>query len=122
MAEPATSTVGITLAAGAITLTGSILGLQYDHLMAGMFGGLVALSMADPTTKWRMTSSVAISALMAGYTTPVLVAFGHNFAIWTSTVAEGSFSLFCAVAAGVSSHTAVPSFLAFIKRFIGAKK
>lgn len=47
MTEPATITAaGGALALGTVTLTGSILGLEYDVLLVGLAGGLVALSAA----------------------------------------------------------------------------
>lgn len=119
MAEPASSTVGIAIAAGTVTLTGSILGLQYGYLMAGLFGGLVALSMADPTTRLRMAASVAISALAAGYATPVLVVFANEYLTWTGKVAHESFELFCAAGIGISAQTTLPSGIAWLKKRIG---
>lgn len=119
MAEPASSTVGIAIAAGTITLTGSILGLQYDFLMAGLFGGLVALSLAEQTSRMRMASSVAISALAAGYCTPVLVVIFHEYLIWSGKISHESLSLFCAAAIGVSAQTVLPVGLAWLKRRIG---
>lgn len=119
MAEPASSTVGIAIAAGTITLTGSILGLQYGYLMAGLFGGLVALSVATPTTRLRMATSVAISALAAGYSTPVLVVFANEYLAWTGRVARDSFELFCAAGIGVSAQTALPGALSWLKKRIG---
>ena len=118
MAEPTASTVGIAIAAGTITLSGSILGLQYGYLLAGLFGGLIALSIADPTTRLRMAMSVAISALAAGYSTPVLVGFVTEYLIWTSKVAHDSLELFCAAGVGVSAQTVIPSGIAWVKKRI----
>jgi hypothetical protein len=118
MAEPASSTVAVAIAAGTITLTGSILGLQYGYLMAGLSGGLMALSMAEPTTRLRMATSVAISALAAGYATPVLVAFANEYLAWTGRVAHDAFELFCAAGIGVSAHTALPGGMAWLKKRI----
>lgn len=122
MSGPTPSTLGISIAAGAITLSGSILGLQYEYLMAGMFGGLMALSLAEPTTKWKMATVVATSSVMAGYGTPVAVAFAHTYAIWTTAISHESFSLFCSASIGISTHTAIPAFLSKAKKLIGAIK
>lgn len=122
MSAPTPTSVGISIAAGAITISGSILGLQYDYLMAGMFGGLVALSIATPTTKWKMAATVASSAVMAAYATPVAIAFAHTYATWTATVSYGAFALFCAALIGISTHTAIPAMLKLLKRWIGEKK
>ena len=122
MSAPTPTSVGVSIAAGAITISGSILGLQYEYLMAGMFGGLVALSIAEPTSKWKMATTVASSSVMAGYATPVAVAFAHTYAVWTSAISYESFAIFCSASIGISTHTAIPAVLKWIKSFVGAKK
>ncbi|MPS27555.1 MAG: hypothetical protein E2576_10980 [Alcaligenaceae bacterium] len=56
--------------AGAAT-AGAVLGLQYDALVPGLLGGLMALSFAAPTTRMRMALAVATSTVLAGYGAPV---------------------------------------------------
>ncbi|OWY31819.1 hypothetical protein CEJ45_24165 [Herbaspirillum aquaticum] len=56
---------------GTVTLTGSFLGLQYDLLLAGIFGGCVALSFTRQTPLLRMAITLITSALVAAYGGPV---------------------------------------------------
>ena len=66
MSEPTSTTAGVAIAAGTITLTGSIFGLHYDMLLAGFFGGLVSLSFLPPMPRLRVASTVATASVCAG--------------------------------------------------------
>lgn len=88
MAEPAASTAGIALAAGTITLTGTILGVHYDALLAGFFGGLVSLSFLPGMSLLKTAGSVAGSALLAGFFAPILAAAAHNYFPWLASVGD----------------------------------
>jgi len=89
MAEPASSAVGgIAVAAGAITLTGSIFGIQYDALLAGFFGGLVALSYLPPLSISRIASSVAASSVCAGFLGPIVALSVVHYLPWMSQIGD----------------------------------
>jgi hypothetical protein len=65
MAEPSSTTAGgIAVATGLVTLTGSFLGLQYDALLFGLFGGLVSLMHVSVGTPRRMAGTLATAALL----------------------------------------------------------
>lgn len=113
MAEPASSTVGIALAAGTITLTGSILGVQYDALLAGFFGGLVSLSYLPAMTLARTAGSVAGSALLGGYAAPLASLAAANYFPFTSGAASTSISAF---ALGLCAQVVIPAALARLRR------
>lgn len=120
MTEPATITAaGGALALGTVTLSGSILGLEYGVLLAGMFGGLVALSFIEPTTRAKMVTSVITSALVAGYVGPIAHVGVLEYFPWTAKSAE-IVRWFCAFAAGVSAQTIVPLGLGWLKKRGGA--
>jgi hypothetical protein len=57
MAEPASSVVAI--AAATITLSGSVIGLQYDALLAGFFGGLLSLLYLPPMPALKIAGAGA---------------------------------------------------------------
>lgn len=78
MAEPTTS-AGVAIAAGTITLTGSIFGIEYDMLLAGFFGGLVSLSFLQQTTKTKVAAMVASSSIAAGLFGPAVVVLGLHW-------------------------------------------
>jgi len=116
MTEPATITAATgALALGTVTLTGSILGMEYDVLLVGMAGGLVALSMVEQTGRIKMAVSVITSALVAGYVAPIAHAGALEYFPWTAKSAE-AVRWFCAFAAGVSAQTIVPLALGWLKK------
>jgi hypothetical protein len=119
MAEPASSSgVGVAIAAGTITFTGSILGVQYDALLAGFFGGLLSLSYLPPMTRWRIAGSVATSALLAGFFAPVLAVAAMNYLPWMASL--GDFTrLTAAAAVGLFAQPLIPLALAFINKLGG---
>ena len=71
MKEPTAS--AIAAASGLSLVSGSVLGLPADALMAGFGGGLIALSFGDPMTWGRKAISVAVSTVAAAYLAPVMV-------------------------------------------------
>lgn len=81
MAEPTSTTSGVTIATGVITLTGSVLGLQWDALLLGLFGGLFALQHVAPfASRWHVASGLAMASL-----------FGAAFAPFADSIAHASF-------------------------------
>ena len=94
MAEPATTTTAVTLAAGsiavpALTVAGIPLGLRPEILIAGFSGALVAIILLNSvpssgdtwsellrTTLRRMAFAVA-SSLTAGYLAPMIMLIGQ---------------------------------------------
>src|SRR5574337_348679 len=67
-----TISLGATIAAALTYVVVGVLGLQYQVLLVGLLGGLIALSFAQPTSRRRMAALVISSALLSGYATPVL--------------------------------------------------
>jgi hypothetical protein len=117
MAEPVAPTVGIAIAAGTLTITGTIFGVQYDALLAGFFGGLVSLSFLPPMSRWKLAGSIAGSALLAGFFAPVCAAAGLYYFAWLSTV--GDFSRIAAAAViGLCWQAVLPACLSGLRRRI----
>lgn len=69
MKEPTAS--AIAAATGVSIISGSILGLPAEALLAGFAGGLVALSFAEPMPWQRKAGTVATSTISAAYLAPV---------------------------------------------------
>ena len=103
---------------GTITITGSFLGLQYDLLLVGMAGGLVALSFFEQTTRTKMAISVITSALVAGYATPVAYVGVLEFATWTAKTGD-ALRWLCAFGIGLSAQTVVPLGIKWLKTKYG---
>lgn len=109
MAEPASSTAaGVAIAAGAITLTGTIFGVHYDALLGGFFGGLVSLSYMPCTSIRRVAGSVGTSSILAGFFAPIAAAAGSNYFPWVASL--GGFTrIASAVCIGLFAHAVIPA-------------
>lgn len=121
MAEPASSTVGIAIAAGTITLTGSILGVQYDALLAGLFGGLISLSYLPAMTLARIAGSVAGSSLLAGYFAPLFALGVANYFPFAAAAGEAPVRLASAAALGLGAQVMIPAAFAWLRRKSGGE-
>lgn len=88
MADPTSSTAAaVAVAAPAVTIMGVATGLQPAMLLAGFVGAIIALIFMDAAGQPGDTAAVlvrttirralvaAASALVAGYATPILIAF-----------------------------------------------
>lgn len=121
MAEPASSTAGIAIAAGAITLTGSIFGVAYDSLLAGFFGGLVALSYLPAMSLRRIAGSVVSSSLLAGWFAPLLTVTAMNYFPYLSGVGDGGVRMASGAALGLCGQFLIPALLGRLIRKIGGQ-
>lgn len=115
MAEPASSTAGIAIAAGTITLTGSILGVHYDALLAGFAGGLVALSYLPAMTVPRIAGTVAAASLLAGFFAPVIAMGALNYFPWMSGAGD-SLRIATAAGLGIFGQALIPAVLGYIRK------
>lgn len=115
MAEPASSTAGVAIAAGTITLTGSILGVQYDALLAGFFGGLVSLSYLPAMPRAKIAGSVAGSSIIAGYFAPIIAAAAAHYLPWLASLGD-ILRLPSAIALGLSAQAVIPAVLNRIRK------
>ena len=118
MKEPTAS--AIAAASGVTILSGTVLGLPAEALLAGFAGGLVALSYGDPMTWGRKAGSVAVSTLSAAFLAPgvmhvVPMPVGTESPVWLKFVA------FCV---GLGAQRAIPALMdsipAMIARITGA--
>lgn len=120
MAEPTSSTVGITIAAGTITLSGSIFGVHYDALLAGFFGGLVSLSYLPAMSIPRIAGTVVASALTAGFFAPVLAIAAVNSFSWLAGTGD-HMRIATAAAIGLCAQVAIPAIFNWIRSKGGEK-
>lgn len=106
MAEPASSTVGIAIAADTITLTGSILGVQYDALLAGLAGGLVSLSYLPPMR----------GPQIAGWFAPVASVTAANYFPFLSSAGESGIRIAAAAGLGLCAQVIIPAAFAWLRK------
>lgn len=115
--EPASNTTaGIALATGAITITGSIVGLQFDALLFGLFGGLVSLMHLEPMSKFKMAGTLATASLMGAMGAPIVLAVELQYLAWLKVVSPDVLRLSGAFALGLAAQILIPLFLALVKR------
>ncbi len=70
MAEPS-STTAAAISVGTVSIVGTFLGMHYDALLLGLFGGLLMLARQQATNRFTAFSGVTLSALFAGAISPV---------------------------------------------------
>lgn len=114
MSDPA-STTGVALAALSITVTGSVLGVQYDALLIGFAGGLVALSFLPSMTWGKVAGSVFTSSVLAGFFAPIAAAAAKNYLPWLVVVGD-ALRIASAAAIGVSAQALVPLALNYLRQ------
>lgn len=105
-------------AAGMITITGGVLGMQFDTLIVGFLAGLVALSFQEKQSYWRMLSTVFSSSMLAGAFAPVWVAVAVHYMPFLATIGPDAANVASAAAIGVAAQTFVPVALARMKALI----
>lgn len=115
MAEPTSATVGIAIAAGTITLTGSVLGVQYDALLAGLFGGLVSLSYLPAMSRTKIAGSVIGSSLVGGWFAPVAAIAAVNYFPWMAGAGE-AIRLSTAAGLGLGAQVIIPVAFAWLRK------
>lgn len=123
MPEPTSSAMAgaSAFAVSTITITGSFLGLQYDLLLVGLAGGLVALSFMRQVSPIRMLVSIFTSAIVGGYGGPVLAAAAPEYLAWAGKIPD-QIRWFSAFACGIGAQTVVPLALSQLRdRFGGGK-
>ncbi len=108
MPEPTSSTVGIGLTAGGLTLFGIATGLHPMLLLAGLAGGWWALSyQTDPMPLVRRITALGVSSLSAAWITPPAVAATVG-AGWLGPQATGDLLQFPgALIVGLLAHAAL---------------
>lgn len=118
MAEPVSSSASIAIAAGTITLSGSVLGVQYDALLAGFSGGLVSLLYLPPMSALKTAGTVAGSALVGGFFAPVIAAGALHYFPWL--VGVGDFMRLAAGAGlGIAAQVLIPAAMKRLRSLVG---
>lgn len=123
MAEPHAVVVGaITGAAASAPMF--FLGAHVDALIVGLTAAvLVSLWLPSVDTKMKAFAAVSLSALLAGYGSPVVAAYGAS---WFAGANPESTRLLMALLIGIVSPVGVPVALRLVPglmgRFLGADK
>ena len=115
MVEPNSTTAGVLIGTG-IGLTGTIMGAQVDALIVGLIAAiLISIWLPAIDDRLKAAASVSLSAVLAGYGSPVAV--GWIAAQPQGISASDPLRLLLAAVIGI----AVPSLLPKVLGKLGAK-
>ena len=116
MTEPNTTAAAAATATVTAALAGSVLGLAYDALLGGLFGGLLSLMYQQPMPARRMAIAVGSATLFAAVLAPVAAATAVNFAPWLAALPAHVLNLAVAMVVGLAAQVAIPVGLAALRR------
>lgn len=116
MAEPTSSIALIAATAAGLTILGVATGLHPAILLAGLAGGLWALSFLPPMAWWQRILAAVVGSLVAGWCTPVVALGITSFDWWPKPVTPEIVQFPIAVAIGLLAHTVIGPALIRIAR------
>lgn len=117
MAEPTSGAAFAAITAAGLTVFGVATGLHPAILLAGLAGGLWALSYQPPAPAWKRVAVTVMSAIVAGYLTPAVAAGVTAIGAWPQALTSDIVQLPIAVMIGLLSHRVLgPALLRFASR------
>lgn len=117
MAEPTSSAAVAAATAAGLTVFGVATGLHPAILLAGLAGGLWALSYQPPTSAGKRVAVTIMAAVVAGYLTPAVAAGVTSLVAWPLALTRDIMQLPIAVMIGLLSHRVLgPALLRFASR------
>lgn len=117
MAEPTSSAAFAAATAAGLTVFGVATGLHPAILLAGLAGGLWALSYQPPTSAGKRVAVTIMAAIVAGYLTPAVAAGVTAIGAWPQELTRDIVQLPIAVMIGLLSHRVLgPALLRFASR------
>jgi len=117
MAEPTSSAVVAVATATGLTVFGVATGLHPAILLAGLAGGLWALSYQSPTSAGKRAAVTIMAAVIAGYLTPAVAAGVSSTGVLPQALTRDVVQLPIAVFIGLLSHRVLgPALLRFASR------
>ncbi|MDQ7989007.1 MAG: hypothetical protein REI09_05165 [Candidatus Dactylopiibacterium sp.] len=119
MSEPTTTTAaGYAISAGMITITGGIIGMQYDALLAALTGALFALALhGEQLPPWRLGIWLVTSVMIAAWASPALTTWLVSMAESLQPATE-ALRLTCAALIGAGSKSLIPAVMGRAARTI----
>ena len=104
MTEPASGGAALILATTGLTVFGIATGLDPAILLAGLAGGLWALSYKEPAPVLKRIAVTVMSAIVAGYLTPAVAAGVTSIGAWPQVVTKDLLKFPVAVLIGLLAH------------------
>lgn len=114
MSEPTSTAAGAGIALGAVTITGTILGMHYDALLVGFIAALLALmhlppDEAQPKTPLRVFAFVAAGSFVAGVFAPAAALAAADQIELLRKLEPGLLRIMAAAAIGATLHLVLPA-------------
>lgn len=115
MPEPTSSAAALAAAtATCLTIFGVATGLHPSILLAGLAGGLWALSYQEPSPAWKRVGLTVMASIVSGYLTPAVAAGVTSLGAWPQSVTRDVVQLPIAVLIGLLSHRVIgPALMRF---------
>jgi hypothetical protein len=104
MAEPTSSIFALTATTVGLTLFGVATGLHPAILLAGLAGGLWALSYQEPAPVWKRVAVTVMASIVAGYLTPAVATGVTSVGAWPQAVTHDMVQHPIAVLIGLLAH------------------
>lgn len=117
MAEPTSSAAFAAATAAGLTIFGVATGLHPEILLAGLAGGLWALSYQPSTSAGKRVAVTIMASIVAGYLTPAIATGVTSIGAWPQALTRDILQLPIAVMIGLLSHRVLgPALLRFASR------
>ena len=118
--EPSvTSAAGLTITIGTVSVVGTLLGMQYDSLLFGLFGGLIFLTHSKRSTRASAISNVITSVLLAGALSPVACGLAVAWFESLEKVGEDNIRRALAMCIGAGWQGGIPVLVSALKSKLG---
>lgn len=100
---------GLTITVGTVSLVGTLLGMHYDALLFGLFGGLIFLSRDKAVARTRAVTGAISSALLAGVFAPLLAGVLYSLHSGLSSIDSDTMRRASSVIIGGGWQAALPA-------------
>lgn len=112
---------GEAVAGTVIALSGTVMGMHFDTLLAGFAGGLVSLSyLKGQLSAGRVAGSLFSSTMTAGFFAPIVTLFLFNYLPWTKELGD-ALRIPAAGGLGIAAQWVIPVALNWVSAW-GDKK
>lgn len=118
--EPSSGSVaGVTFTIGTVSVVGTLLGMHYDALLFGLFGGLIFLTNNPSTTRTNAIGNVIASVLIAGSLSPVLGALLVSWFEVLTNVGEDNMRRASSLIIGAGWQASIPTAMEILRSKAG---
>ncbi len=113
MAEINTSAA---IVGGAVTLTGTVMGMHIDALVGGFGGGLVALLHLPEMPHGKKFFSIAAATFLGGVLAPMAIAAGAASFDWLTSIKQTPLRMAAGALIGLFAQVGIPILFSVARR------